>query len=185
MLSAVRSPLRILCIRFETCTLAVPPPNLSSLHWPTISRLCFAAGLTVILLGSLLSVGELGSAELSSLAGIVTKPFASTGPMVVKGSPAQDQYVGHAPPLPVCHNGRVIFVSGAALRKHLRHGDTPGVCPTFSSVAGKGKDREVKGANAGTTLASTGLDLVATIVLAFLLFVLGFVLRRNAPRARD
>ena len=88
--------------------------------------------------------------------------------------------MGQAPPLPVCHNGRVIFVSGVTLHAHLRHGDTPGTCPTVSGVAGKGKDRELRGATIGTTLASTGLDLVATIVVALLLCVFGFVLRRRA-----
>ncbi len=138
----------------------------------------------MILLGSLLSLGALGHAELSSLAAIPTKPFASPGPIIVTNSPAQAQYVGNAPPLPVCHNGRVIFVSGASLREHLRHGDTPGAC---SGVTGKGNDREVKPATtevkaAATepTLASTGLDLGGTVVLGLLLFVLGFGLRRRA-----
>lgn len=100
--------------------------------------------------------------------------------MIVTNSPAQDQYVGKAPPLAICHNGHVIFVSGATLRAHLRHGDTFGACPTARIVAGKGRDRKLKGAAIGTTLASTRLDIGATIMLAFLLFVLGFVLRWRA-----
>lgn len=29
----------------------------------------------------------------------------------------------------VCHKGKTLYVDGNALKAHLGHGDTPGVCP--------------------------------------------------------
>ena len=132
-----------------------------------------------MLLGSLLSLGALGSIELSAAKSRFSKPSASTGPMLVLRSAAHDQYGGQV--VRICHNGYVILVSRTALPAHLRHGDTPGAC---SSVAGKDDVRGVEGLQAGTTLSSTGLNLAATTVLALLFFFLGFLLRRRASRTR-
>jgi hypothetical protein len=142
-----------------------------------ISRLCFAGGVTVILLGSLLSLGALGSVQVSALSNLVTSPGLGVS------SAARDQYVAGGIKVIICHKGRTISVDAAAVPAHLRHGDTRGAC---SGVAGASKTRVVGGSAAGSgALPFTGIGLGATALLGALLFALGFLLRRRAQQQRS
>jgi hypothetical protein len=144
------------------------------------SRVSFAGALTVLVLGAFASFGGLGYAASGTKQAVkaVKHVVAPSRPEIVQKSAAQQQY--GQPRVTICHKGRTITISQAALPAHLRHGDTIGAC----GVAGASATR-LSGGTLGTTggtLPFTGISLGVTMVVALLLVSLGVALRRRADR---
>ena len=153
-------------------------------HLYVMSRLSFAAAISVILFGTLASFGGLTYAALGTKAAVkaVKGVVAPARPQVVRHSAAQDQYGPQR--VTICHKGHTITISRAALPAHLRHDDTVGPCPT-GGVAGAGAN--AGGGVLGTsgtsgTLPLTGISLGATVLVSLLLMGTGIALRRRASR---
>jgi hypothetical protein len=159
-----------------------------------LSRVSFAAAVTVLMLGTLASFGGLSYAASAPAKAVdaVRDAVSSDTRRVVQGSSAQAQYAPQK--VTICHvlpNGREITLSvaEAAVAAHLRHGDYLGRCNGTGGVAGAGGGSDVTGgggtggALAGTqagTLPFTGLSLAGTVLLSGVLMGTGFVLRRRA-----
>ena len=151
-----------------------------------LSRLSFAAAITVFLLGTLVSFGGFGYAASGTRDAVkaVKNAVAPTNPKIVKNSAAQDQYKPQK--VTICHKGHTITVSQSALPAHLRHGDTVGPCPgggVAGANAGHNAGNGVLGqAAAGQTLPFTGISLAVTVLISLLLLGTGLALRRAAGR---
>lgn len=155
----------------------------------SLSRLSFAGGLTVLMLGTLGAFGGLSYAAsgTKSVVNVVKRAVAPSRPTAVQGSAAQDQYAPQK--ITICHHAgptkRVtITISESALPAHLAHGDTVGPC---GGVAGAAATRGAGGALASAggsqgTLPFTGIALGGTVGLSLLLIGTGTALRRRAGR---
>lgn len=146
-------------------------------HLYAWSRVSFAGAMTVLVLGTLASFGGLGYAASGTKQAVLTvkHAVAPSRPQVVDRSAAQAQYAPAR--VTICHKGRTITISEAALPAHLRHGDTVGAC----GVAGVSAERTAGGVlGTSGTLPFTGISLAVTVLLALLLVSLGLVLRRRA-----
>ncbi|MGE5691361.1 MAG: hypothetical protein ACM33B_12470 [Pseudomonadota bacterium] len=158
-----------------------------------LSRVSFAASLTVLMVGMLASFGGLGyaaSAPTKAVDVVKAAVVTNAKPRVVQRSAGQAQYEPRK--VTICHrlpNGRrvTITISESALAAHLRHGDTQGACPAgVGGVAGVGGGGTLgAGGSLGATssagsLPFTGLSLGATLLLSSLLLGAGIALRRRA-----
>jgi hypothetical protein len=147
------------------------------------SRVSFAGALTVLVLGSLASFGGLSYAASGTKQAVKTvrHAVAPSRPQIVQKSAAQAQY--GQPRVTICHKGRTITVSQAAVPAHLRHGDTVGACGGVAGATAERTAGGVLGSSAsGGTLPFTGISLGVTVLLALLLVSLGLALRRRADR---
>jgi LPXTG-motif cell wall-anchored protein len=154
-------------------------------HLYVMSRLSFAAAISVLLLGTLASFGGFSYAAASARGAVkaVKGVVAPARPQVAHHSAAQDQYGPQK--VTICHKGHTITISRAALPAHQAHGDTIGPCPP-GGVVGAGANRNGGGVlgSSGTsgTLPQTGISLGATVLASLLLMGIGFALRRRASR---
>jgi hypothetical protein len=148
------------------------------------SRLSFAAAITVLALGTLVSFGGLGYAASGTWDAVksVKRVVVSPKPRRIVDSAAQAQYA--QPKVTICHKGHTITIARAALPAHLRQGDTIGPCP--GGVAGAQATVVSGGAlgatGSGGSLPFTGLSLGVTALVSLLLLALGIALRRSAAR---
>jgi hypothetical protein len=149
------------------------------------ARLSFVAGLTVLVLGMVVSFGGLGYAasETSQVLKVAKRAVTPSRPHVVHNTAAQAQYGPEK--VTICHKGHTITISRSALPAHLRHGDAVGPCPT-GGVAGASGTRSLTaspGTTAtGQTLPFTGISLGVTVLVSLGLMILGLALRRRADR---
>jgi hypothetical protein len=151
-------------------------------RWHRWSSVSFAGALTVLVLGTLASFGGLSYAASGTKQAVKTvrHAVAPAGPQVVQKSAAQAQY--GQPRVTICHNGRTITVSQAAVPTHLRHGDTVGACGVAGATAERTGQGVLGSSASGGTLPFTGISLGVTVLLALLLVSLGLALRRRADR---
>jgi hypothetical protein len=138
--------------------------------------------LTVLVLGTLASFGGLSYAASGTKQAVKTvrHVVAPSRPQIVQRSAAQAQY--GQPRVTICHKGRTITVSQAAVPAHLRHGDTVGACGVAGVTAERTAGGVLGSSASGGTLPFTGISLGVTVLLALLLVSLGLALRRRADR---
>ena len=153
-----------------------------------VSRLSFGGAVTVFMVGSLASFGELGDAATSTKHSLVAVKTALTRsrPKDALDTAAADQYAPAK--ATICHNGRTIVINRSALPAHLRNGDTSGPCSAIAGVhAARKRDAALSaGGTAGDGLANTGLSLGATALTSLLLVAIGLALRRRTkPQQPD
>jgi hypothetical protein len=152
-----------------------------------VSRLLFAAAVTVFMVGSLVSFGGLGDAAKSTKHSLVAVRTALTRsrPEEALDTAAADQYAPAK--VTICHNDHTIVINRSALPGYLRNGDTSGPCAGIAGVHAARKRDARPPANITTgALASTGLSLGATALTSVLLMTIGLALRRRSkPRQPD
>lgn len=152
-----------------------------------LSRVAFAGGLTVLMLGSLGAFGGLGYAAsgTKSVVNVVKRAVAPSRPTTVQRSAAQDQYAPQK--VTICHHAGpnktvTITISESALPAHLAHGDTVGPCGGVAGAAATTGGALAAAGGSQGTLPFTGIALGGTVGLSLLLIGTGTALRRRAGR---
>jgi hypothetical protein len=155
-----------------------------------VARLFFGGAVSVFMVGSLASFGELDDAATSTKHSLIAVKTALTRSSPRKdtvdtNTPAADQYTAK---VTICHNGHTIEINESALPAHLRNGDGIGPCSAIAGVhAARKRDAALSaGGTAGDGLASTGLSVGATALTSLLLVAIGLALRRRTkPQQPD
>jgi hypothetical protein len=127
-----------------------------------------------------LAFGGLGYAASNTKDGFVTvkKVVVPSRPQSVSHTAAADQYQPHK--VTICHKGHTITIDRSALPAHLRHGDTIGPCGLLGAGAAHNRGGALGATGSSGNLPFTGISLGATVLLALILTMLGFALRRRA-----
>jgi hypothetical protein len=101
-------------------------------------------------------IARLRLAAVAVLGGVVCAAVAGLGYASANGPASAQQYQYRTQ---VCHHTgstknphRTLTISSRAVPAHLRHGDTPGPCPTTTNIARHSQSAHVKKFHKNTTL---------------------------------